>query len=159
MDTSRLDRWELIGIAASVLLIISLFLQWFSLGTDVTRDETSDWVCGVNDTSCSGFDTFPILRWLLLAAASAPIILAYLVMRGTTLSWPRGEVTAIVGLIALVLIAFNGLIDKPSENDLGISLSFGYFLALLASIGIFVAGGFRAVESGGGAPRKPPATF
>jgi hypothetical protein len=159
MDTSRLDRWELIGIAASVLLIISLFLQWFSLGTDVTRDEASDWVCGVNDTSCTGFETFPILRWLLLAAASAPIILAYLVMRGTTLSWPRGEVTAIVGLIALVLIAFNGLIDKPSENDLGISLSFGYFLALLAAIGIFVAGGFRAVESGGGAPRRPPATF
>ena len=74
-------------------------------------------------------------------------------IRGHALSWPRGEVTAIVGLTAFVLIAFNGLIDKPQEG-VEISLSFGYWLALLASIGIFVSGGFRAVESGGGRPAK-----
>ena len=67
--------------------------------------------------------------------------------------------TAIVGLTAFVLIAFNGFVDKPSPNDIGVSLSYGYFMALLASLGIFIAGGFRAVESGGGAQRKPPATF
>jgi hypothetical protein len=65
----------------------------------------------------------------------------------------------VVGLTAFVLIAYNGLVDKPSPNDLGISLSYGYFLAMLASLGIFFAGGFRAVDSGGGAQRKPPATF
>jgi hypothetical protein len=81
------------------------------------------------------------------------------VLRGHALSWPRGELTAIVGLTAFVLIAYNGLIDKPSANDIGVSLSFGYWIAILASIGIFLAGGFRAVESGGGARRKPPATF
>jgi hypothetical protein len=50
-------------------------------------------------------------------------------------------------------------VDKPSPNDIGVSLTIGYFVALLASLGIFVSGGFRAVESGGGAQRKPPATF
>ena len=160
MDTSKLSRGEIVGIIAGLILIGSLFLEWYSLDTEgVARDEADDWVCGVGNNSCSGFDTFPILRWLLIAAAAAPLILSYIVVRGHKLSWPRGELTAIVGLTAMVLILYNGVIDKPSANDLGINLSYGYFLALLASAGIFISGGFRAVESGGGAQRKPPATF
>ena len=159
MDFSKLDRSELVGVAAGVLLAVSLFLPWYSLGGGVVRDEDADWVCGVGNTSCSAFDTFPILRWLLLLAAAAPLILTWIVIRGHRLTWPRGELTAIAGLTALVLILFNGFVDKPSANDIAISLDYGYFLALLAGVGIFVAGGFRAVESGGGAQRKPPATF
>jgi hypothetical protein len=160
MGTEKLSRSEILGMVAALVLVGSLFLQWFSLATeDVARDEPGDWVCGTGDNSCSGWDTFPILRWLLLAAASAPFILAWIVLRGHALSWPRGELTAIVGLTAFVLIAYNGLVDKPSENDIGVSLSFGYWIALLACLGIFLSGGFRAVESGGGAQRKPPATF
>jgi hypothetical protein len=160
MDTEKLSRSEILGMIAALVLVGSLFLEWFSLETEgVARDEPDDWVCGVGDNSCTGWDTFPILRWLLLAAASAPFILAWIVLRGHALSWPRGELTAIVGLTAFILIAYNGLIDKPSANDIGVSLSFGYWIAILASIGIFLAGGFRAVESGGGARRKPPATF
>jgi hypothetical protein len=159
VDFSKLDRSELIGVIAGVVLAGSLFLPWYSLGTSVVRDEDADWVCGVGSNSCSAFDTFPILRWLLLLAAAAPIILTYIVIRGHQLTWPRGELTAIAGLTAIVLIGFNGFVDKPSENDIAISLDYGYFIALLASVGIFFAGGFRAVESGGGAQRKPPATF
>ena len=161
MDFSKLSRSELVGVVAGLILIGSLFLEWFSLetGDAVQRDESDDWVCGVGDNSCTGFDTFPILRWLLIAAAAAPLILTYIVARGHDLTWPRGEMTAIVGLIAFTLIGYNGFVDKPSVNDIGISLSYGYFVAILASLGIFLAGGFRAVESGGGAPRKPPATF
>ena len=160
MGTEKLSRSEILGMVAALILVGSLFLQWFSLETEnVARDEADDWVCGVGNNSCTGFDTFPILRWLLLAAASAPFILSWIVLRGHALSWPRGELTAIVGLTAFVLIAYNGIIDKPSANDIGVNLSFGYWLAVLASLGIFLAGGFRAVESGGGAQRKPPATF
>jgi hypothetical protein len=160
VDTAKLSRSEVIGMIAAVVLVGSLFLEWFSLDTEgIERDEEADWVCGEGNNTCTGFDTFPIMRWLLLAAASAPFILAWIVIRGHALSWPRGELTAIVGLVAFVLIAYNGLIDKPSANDLGVNLSFGYWIGLLASLGIFISGGFRAVESGGGAPRKPPATF
>jgi hypothetical protein len=160
METSDLRRSELIGAIAALILVGSVFLEWFSLETEnVVRDDAQDWACGEENTSCSAWDTFPILRWLLLAAASAPIILAWIVMRGHSLSWPRGELTAIVGLTAFVLIAYNGVIDKPSASDIGISLSYGYLIAVLASLGIFAAGGFRALESGGGAQRKPPATF
>src|SRR3954452_6527319 len=152
MDTSKLDRSELIGMGAAVVLVISLFLEWFSLSTDpsvVQRGgDPTNWACGVGNSSCSGWDTFPIASWLLLAAAFAPFILAWIVIRGHALSWPRGEVTAIVGLTAFVLIAYNGIVSKP-QDGLVISLSYGYWLALLASLVIFVSGGFRAVESGG----------
>jgi hypothetical protein len=162
MDTSKLGRSEIIGMVAAAVLVLSLFLEWYSLSTDpsvVQRgDDPANWACGVGDSSCSGWETFPILRWLLLAAAAAPFILSWILIRGHALSWPRGELTAIVGLTAFVLIAYNGIVDKP-QDGLEISLAFGYWLALLASIGIFVSGGFRAVESGGGARRKPPATF
>lgn len=162
VDTSKLSRGEVIGMIAALLLVISLFIEWYSLTTDpsvVQRgSDPANWACGAGNTSCSAWDTFPILRWLLLAAAAAPFILAWIVMRGHALSWPRGELTAIVGLTAFVLIAYNGIIDKP-QDGLQIGLSYGYWLALLASIGIFISGGFRAVESGGGGRRKPPATF
>jgi hypothetical protein len=159
MDFSKLDRSELIGVISGAVLAISLFLPWYSLGGGVVRDEPGDFVCGSGNDSCSAWATFPILKWLLLLAAAAPLILSWIVIRGHKLTWPRGELTAIAGLTALVLIAFNGFVDKPSENDIAISLDFGYFIAVLASIGIFIAGGFRAVESGGGAQRRPPATF
>jgi hypothetical protein len=162
MDVAKLSRLELIGIIAGFVLVLSLFLEWYSLATDpdvVERGtESENWVCGVGDDSCTGFETFPILRWLLIAAAAAPLILAYILVRGHKLSWPRGELTAIVGLTAFVLIAYNGFIDTPNAG-LEVSLSYGYFIAILASLGIAISGGLRAVESGGGARRKPPATF
>jgi peptidoglycan/LPS O-acetylase OafA/YrhL len=162
LDTSKLDRSEIIGMVAAAVLVISLFLQWYSLSTDpsvVQRGtDPANWACGVGESSCSGWETFPILRWLLLAAAAAPFILAWILIRGHALSWPRGELTAIVGATAFVLIAYNGIVSKP-QNGLEISLGIGYWLALLACVGIFISGGFRAVESGGGARRKPPATF
>lgn len=162
MDTSKLDRSEILGMVAAAVLVISLFLAWYSLSTDpsvVQRgNDPANWACGVGNTSCSAWSTFPVVSVLLLLAASAPFILAWIVVRGHALSWPRGELTAIVGLTAFVLIAFNGLVDKP-QAGLEMSLALGYWLALLASIGIFISGGFRAVESGGGARRKPPATF
>ncbi len=160
MESTKLSRSELLGIVCAVILVGSLFLEWFSLDTEnVQRDESEDWVCGTGDNSCTGFETFPILRWLLIAAASAPLILSYIVVREKSLSWPRGEMTAVVGLTAFVLIAYNGLIDTPSSNDIGVNLSYGYVIALLAALGIFITGGLRAVDSGGGARRKPPATF
>jgi hypothetical protein len=162
LDASKLDRSEILGMVAAAVLVLSLFLEWYSLSTDpsvVQRGgDPGNWACGVGDSSCSGWETFPILRWLLLGAAAAPFILAWIVIRGHALSWPRGELTAIVGATAFVLIAYNGIVSKP-QDGLEISLAFGYWLALLACVGIFFSGGFRAVESGGGGRRKPPATF
>ena len=162
LEASKLDRTEIIGMVAAAVLVISVFLEWYSLSTDpsvVQRgNDTLNWACGVGNDSCSGWDTFPVLGVLLIGAALAPFILSWIVIRGHALSWPRGEMTAVVGLIAFVLVAYNGVIDKP-QDGLEMTLSIGYWLALIASFVIFLSGGFRAVKSGGGAQRKPPATF
>ena len=74
-----------------------------------------------------------------------------------TRSSTRGELTAIVGVTAFVLIAYNGIVDKPNDG-LQMDLAIGYWLAMLASLAIFVSRRFRAVESGGarGASRRRP---
>ena len=161
MDFSRLRASEAIGAAAGLVMIISLFLEWFSLTDTPERVQQNAWICGEGNTSCSAWDTFPILRWLLIAAALAPLILAYLVVTEAKLSWPAGEVTTIVGLAAITLIGYNGIVDKPGNaiQEFGISLAFGYWLALLAAVALVAAGASRTLESGGGAQRKPPATF
>ena len=155
MDFTKLRRSETIGALASITLVLSLFLPWFSLTNAPERVQQGAWLCGSGNYSCSGFGTFPILRWLLLAAASAPLILAYIVIRGQTLSWPPGEMTMVVGFTAFVLIAFNGIVSKPGAFEFGIGLGGGYWLALLSTVAMAAAGASRSLESGGGAERRP----
>jgi hypothetical protein len=157
VDFSRLRGSEIIGAAAGFVLVISLFLEWFSLTDTPERVQQQDYICGTGNLSCSAWDTFPLLRILLVLAALAPIILAYLVVTDATLSWPAGELTTIVGFAAITLILYNGVVSKPGE--FGISLSYGYLIALLAALGLVIGGGMRTLESGGGSSRKPPATY
>jgi hypothetical protein len=162
LDFSRLQRYELVGILSSALLVVSLFLPWFDLGGSAARRAQQDaWICGTGEFECSGWATFPILRWLLLAAAAAPLILAYFVVTDEKGQYPTGEFTMTVGLSVIVLVAFNGLLNKPgtSIEEFGISLSWGYFVALLAGVLMTGAGALRSLESGGGAAKKPPGTF
>ena len=60
-------------------------------------------------------DAHMILRYLFLAAALAPIILLYIVIRDHELSWPRGEMTAVIGIIAFGLVGYlTRKLDYPS---------------------------------------------
>jgi hypothetical protein len=161
MDFSRLNRNRvLVGAIASLLLVIAiLFLPWFSLTDTEERALQGAWLCGADEFSCTGFETFPILRWLLLAAAFAPPILAYILVRGHKLSWAPGEMTMVVGFAAMVLIAYNGIIDRPAPDagvEFGISLAWGYWVALVAAVTIAFTGFTRALESGGRQARKAP---
>jgi hypothetical protein len=160
VDLSRLERYELIGLASGALLVFSLFLTWFNLSDTPERYQQHAWVCGTKQFSCSGWDTFPIARWLFLAAAIAPVLLAYFIVSHQRGKYPTGEFTMTVGLMVIVLVGFNSFIQKPGGGfNFGVSLSYGVFLALLAGVGLTVAGALRSLESGGGAQRKPPATF
>jgi hypothetical protein len=167
MDFSRLNYPRVVmGGIASVLLVISvLFLPWYELDSNPQRDPSSEnfspdaFICGEEELSCTGFETFPILRWLLLAAALAPLILAWIIVRGHRLSWAPGELTMVVGFTAFVLVLYNGVIDRPGSEiaETGVNLAYGYWLALLAT-GLMAATGFlRSVESGD-AKRKAPGT-
>jgi hypothetical protein len=160
VDFSKLERYELIGVASGALLVVSLFLEWYTLTDTPERYQQHAWVCGEKNFSCSAWETFPIGRWLFLAAAVAPILLAYFVVTSQKGKYPTGEFTMTVGLMVIVLVGFNSFIQKPGGGfSFGVSLSIGVFLAIIAGIGLTVAGALRSLESGGGAQRKPPATF
>jgi hypothetical protein len=163
VDLSRLNRtratWG--ALAALVLVISILFLPWYSLTDTAERANSGAWVCGTDDFSCTGFETFPILRWFLLAGALAPMILAWIIVRGHKLSWPPGEMTMVVGFTAMVLIGYNGIVDKPAPDaglEFGISLDWGYWIALVSAVAIAVVGFTRSLESGGRRARKAPGT-
>jgi hypothetical protein len=157
---TRLERTELVGLASAGLLVVSLFLPWFSLSDTPERAQQGAWICGTGNHSCSGWQTFPLNRWLFLAAAAAPVILTYFILTSQRGKYPTGEFTMTVGLAVIVLVGFNGIISKPGSGvQFGISLDYGYFLAMLAGLVMAIAGALRSLESGGGAPRKPPATY
>ena len=119
MQFKALNRGELIAIVGGILLGISLFLAWYTLGNQHALLNS----CKGPNTKCSGWDSLSIARYVLLLAAVAPLILAYIIARGHALSWPRGELTAVIALVALTLTIFRGVLDKPGSppGEIGIT--------------------------------------
>ncbi len=150
MDFRRLDRGELIAVAGGILLGASLFLAWYRLGNaNAVLNE-----CRGPDATCTGWAALTVLRYLLLIAAVAPLILAWIIVRAHALSWPRGELTAIVALVALTLTLFRGVIDRPGSPSGQISIGYGWWIGLAGAVLIVVGSVWRAQESAG--RRKPP---
>jgi hypothetical protein len=152
MDLSRLERGELIAAVGGILLAVGIFLPWYSTASD-NANATIDGERG----DLSAWTAHPIMRWLLLAAAVAPLILVWIIVRDHELSWSRGELTAIVGIAAFGLIFYAGVIDRPGEPSGEISLGIGWFLALVGSL-LMIAGA-ASTASGTKKPRKPPGVF
>jgi hypothetical protein len=150
MDFRQLDRGELLAVAGGIVLGISLFLSWYTLGNQNAVLNT----CKGPNTACTGWAALSILRFLLLITAAAPAILAYIIIRGHALSWPRGELTAVIALAALTFTVFRGVIDKPGSPPGQISIDFGWWLALVGGLLILVGAVWRSQESA--ARRKPP---
>lgn len=150
MDFKQLDRGEAVAVVGGILLGISVFLAWFALGNRFATLGS----CRGPHTSCTAWSALEVIRYLLLAAAVAPAILAWIIVRGHALSWPRGELTAVTALAALTLIVFRGLIDKPGSPPGEISIDWGWFVALLGGLLILLGAVTRARESS--ARRKPP---
>src|SRR5438270_13947349 len=149
MNIKELDRGELVAVVGGILLGVSLFLSWYSLGNSNAVLGS----CRGPDTTCSGWASLSAFRFLFLIAAVAPLILAYIIVRGHALSWPRGELTAIAALVALVFTLFVGVLDKPGQPRGEISLSYGWFIGLAGSLLILLGAVWRTQESG--AQRKP----
>jgi hypothetical protein len=150
MDAKALNRGELIAIVGGILLGVSLFLAWYSLGN---RHALLNSCTGPNST-CTGWEALTILRYVLLITAVAPLILAYIIIRGHALSWPRGELTAVIALVALSLTLFRGVLDHPGTPSGEISIAWGWWVALVGGLMILVGSVWRSQESA--ARRKPP---
>jgi hypothetical protein len=149
MNLSRLGRAEYLAVAGGLLLALGVFLPWYGTNDD-NPNANIDGAVG----TVSGWTVHPILHWLLLAGASAPLILAWIIARDHELSWPRGEMTAVVAMIAIALILYVGFIDRPGRPSGQISLQYGWFVALLGAVLMLVGGATRAGTTE--RPRKPP---
>ncbi len=150
MHIKALSRGELAATIGGIVLGFSLFLNWYSLGNRHAMLGS----CHGPNTLCTGWHALAMLRYVLLIAAIAPAVLAYIIIRGHALSWPRGELTAVVALTALILTLFRGLLDKPGQPIAQISLTIGWWVAVAADLLILFGSVWRAQESG--AKRKPP---
>ena len=148
LDLARMSRSEWIAVSGGLLLAVSLFLPWY--GTSDNPNAVIDGARG----DLSAWQVHPVLRWLMLAAAAAPLILAWIVLRDHELSWPRGEMTAVVGMAALGLVLYSGIVTRPGEPRSAIGLQIGWFLAIAGIVLMIVGGSKRAAEVE--RVRKPP---
>ena len=150
MHFRQLDRGELIAVLGGAILGLSVFLAWYTLGDKYTVLGH----CRGPNTSCSAWNSLLVLRFLLLVTAVAPAILAWIILRGHALSWPRGEMTAIIAIAALTFTLFRGLIDRPGTPSGEISISYGWWIGLAGGVLILFGSVWRAQQSA--AIRKPP---
>jgi hypothetical protein len=150
MDFRQLDRGELIAVLGGAILGLSVFLAWYTLGDKYTVLGN----CRGPDSSCTAWNSLLILRFLLLIAAVAPAVLAWIILRGHALSWPRGEMTAIIAIAALTFTVFRGLVDKPGTPPGEIGITFGWWIGLAGGVLILIGSVARTKESM--TTRKPP---
>ena len=151
LDLSRLSPAEYLGMAAALVLLILLWLPWF---TTSAENPNSAIAGATGGESANAWQVFSSLDVLLVLACAAPFILAWIIARGHRLTWKPGEVTMVVGITAMVLILCNGIILGRPGDGVEIGLGIGYLVALLGSAGLLVAGYLRqAIYTEG---RKPP---
>src|SRR5437764_11124991 len=149
MDLKSLNRGEIIATVGGIVLAVSIFLAWYSLGNEHAQLNG----CQGPNTSCTGWDGLSAFRYVFLLAAVAPVILAWVIARGHALAWPRGEMTAVVAVIAIILILFRGLIDKPGTPPGQISVAYGWFIALVGALLMLAGAIWRSAEA---VPRRKP---
>jgi hypothetical protein len=152
LDFSKVSPGEIMGMGAALVLLGSLWLPWFTTSSDNPNSKLPGGVTGGD--GATAWQVFATLDWLLVSACAAPFILTWIIARGHALTWKPGEVTMIVGIVAFMLILCNGIILGRPGDSVDIGLGIGYFVALLASLGLLLAGYLRqAVYE---TARKPP---
>src|SRR3954452_17234484 len=149
MDVRRISTSEILAALGGLALAVSVFLPWYS--TNLKNPNAN--ISGMRG-SISCWDAHHILRYVFLAAAIAPIVLLWVIIRDHELSWPRGEMTAVIGIVAFVGVLYLGVIDRTGEPPSEISLAWGWFIALLGTIMTTQGGSYRASTTE--LPSKPP---
>jgi hypothetical protein len=148
IDFGRLQRIELVQLAAAIVFGASLFLEWYV--PDSANPNSN--VEGHHD-AVSAWTAHPVLRWFFLAALVAALwsVWQTITAQQPTQGFRRGETSVVVASIVLVLVLFQGVIDRPGAPSGTIDLGVGWFVALAAAIAAVGAAVARLP-----AQRKPP---
>jgi hypothetical protein len=152
VDFSKLKRGEVVAVVGGLLLIFGVFYKWYESVSDLA-------VIGgrTGQGTYSAWDVHSLMRWLLIAAAVAPIILAYIIARDHQLSWPRGQLTSVVAIAAIGLLFYNGIVDRPGDPSGEIELELGWYISFVGAILMLSGSVIRQQETE--MRRKPPGTM
>jgi hypothetical protein len=148
----RLTVNELVAMLGGLMLAGGLFAPWYE---SVSQLATIAGTTGIG--TYSGWDAHDILRWLLLVIAVAPFILAYIIARDHELTWARGELTAVLAIVAFGLLLYIGVIDRPGDPAGQIELEWGWYVALAGGALMLAGAALRSNETE--RRRKPPGTI
>ncbi len=148
----RLTVNELVAMVGGLLLGAGLFVDWYSVVSPLASLAGQTGVGAI-----SGWESHAVLRWPLLVIAVAPFVLAYIVARDHQLTWARGELTAVLSILAVGLLLYRGVVDRPGEPSGQIELAWGWYVALLGSALMLFGSALRTGETE--RRRKPPGTI
>jgi hypothetical protein len=136
----------MIAAGAGVVLVISPFLDWYSVSAKNSIVSFS--------ISGSGWDTLSWVPWLVTITGLVAIAFAAARASGTTLpNLPAspGFIVLVLGALSTLFVLFR-LVSTPdagtSSSLVDISRSFGIFLAFLAAIGVTVGAWLTWNEEG-----------
>jgi hypothetical protein len=140
VERTRPSASDLIAPAAGVLLLVSLFLPWYSRDTDIAG--------AVINQSWTAWQATPVIATLLFVVAVVAIVApsAPGAFRGDRLA-------TLLGILGLLLVLFRTIdlplpdVDLVQGDRADSSRGLGLFLALLATAGIAL-GGRLATGSG-----------
>jgi hypothetical protein len=139
---SRLERPEWAGMFSAILLILSTFMPWFTTDGSNPNSKIQGVHGGPDGASFNVWQAFDFLQFGLIVCAIPPFILAWIIARDHEVGWLRGELTAIFGFLAFLLVILNSIVlGQPGTVEIG--LSWGILVAIVASLGIMFAGALR----------------
>jgi hypothetical protein len=131
-DWAAVSRATWIATGSAIILFISCFLTWYSISV------------GVASASVDGTHEGLGKLILLLAIAALVVIGLELFAANVTLPLPSSLILLGIGGLS-ALLALIKMLDKPYS---GLSIGFGLYLALIASIGLAVGGYLKMQEEG-----------
>src|SRR3954454_23822331 len=99
MHPDKLGKGEIVAAIGGILLGLCVFAPWY-LANPQNRNAV---VAGVKGGSVSAWQAHHFLRYVFVIAALAPLVLLYIVLRDHELSWPRGEMTAVIAIVVFGL--------------------------------------------------------
>jgi hypothetical protein len=150
-DASNVPNSVWISLGGAVVLLISVFLNWYSVSADLGGAAEALGV-GSFSQDVSGTDATD-LAWLVFLLA-AVVIAAWcieLFADTITLPFPAFMIAGAAGALSALVILFR-IFDKPGPDipegvGIDIGTSYGIWLALIASIVVMVGAYLRMQET------------
>jgi fatty acid desaturase len=141
-----IPRGTLVGLIASVLLLISVFFTWYSVEVKIAGLSTSK--------GASGWDATDVAKLVFLLALIAAAALALEQFgAGVELPVPASMISGVCGILALLLVLYR-LISKPDFGiksfslpdlnggqklfDVNVGTSWGIYVSLIAAAAMIV---------------------